>query len=170
MTIAEKIQCSVDKTIFTLFKEGVFYKCYNEDAMVFAQKVKAYKVSCKYVKNIDAEVLSLGFPVSEADKGRLSFDMLSKTLEADKYDDKTDKVTFYLKDNIKQGYENWYKEVINENQAQYADVHDISKPATNGLQASELVVLIKNFDLANSTPMQGLVFIHELKTFIKTLS
>ena len=65
MTISEKIQCSADKRIFTLFKVGLFYKCSNEDAMVFAQKVRAYKVSSKYLKNIDAEVLSLSFPVSD---------------------------------------------------------------------------------------------------------
>jgi len=43
MIIAEKIQLSTDKTILTLFKEGLFYKCYNEDAMVFAKRVRAYK-------------------------------------------------------------------------------------------------------------------------------
>ncbi len=50
MRIAEKIQASADKTLFTLFKEGLFYKCYNEDTMVFAQKIKEYKVSSKFVK------------------------------------------------------------------------------------------------------------------------
>lgn len=39
MKITEKIQYSADKTRFTFFKEELFYKCYNEDAMVF---VKAY--------------------------------------------------------------------------------------------------------------------------------
>lgn len=56
MTIKEKTECCAVKTRFTLFKEGLFYlvgfyvsyqrdksngvnKCYNEDAMVFVQKV-----------------------------------------------------------------------------------------------------------------------------------
>ena len=60
MTIAEKIQYSSGKTAFTLFKEGLFYKCYNEDAMLFVKQVRKYKVSSKYFKNIGAEVLSLG--------------------------------------------------------------------------------------------------------------
>jgi hypothetical protein len=38
MTIAEKIKYSADRTVFTLFKEGLFYKCYNEDAMVFMKQ------------------------------------------------------------------------------------------------------------------------------------
>ena len=63
MSIAEKIGHSADKTRFTLFKEGMFYKCYNEDAMVFAQKVRSYKINSKLVKNVDSVVLSLGFSV-----------------------------------------------------------------------------------------------------------
>ena len=34
MTITEKTQISANNTRFTLYKEGLFYKCYNEDAMV----------------------------------------------------------------------------------------------------------------------------------------
>ena len=45
MTIAEKIEKSRIKTIFTLYREGLFYKCFNEDAMVFVKKVREYKVS-----------------------------------------------------------------------------------------------------------------------------
>ena len=38
MTIAEKIAKCSDKTIFTLHREGLFYECYNEDALVFAKQ------------------------------------------------------------------------------------------------------------------------------------
>jgi len=79
MTIAEITQVSSDKTRFTFFKEGLFYKCYNEDAMVFVKMVKNYKVNSKFVKTLGAEVLSLGFPASEVSKGKLSFDMLCKS-------------------------------------------------------------------------------------------
>ena len=71
MTIAEKIQYAADKKVVTFFKEGLFYKCYNEDAMVFTKKVRAYKVKVKYVKNVGSKVLSLGFPISEIEKENL---------------------------------------------------------------------------------------------------
>jgi hypothetical protein len=45
MTIAEKVSHSANRALFTLYKEGLFYKCYNEDVMVFVIKVKNYKVS-----------------------------------------------------------------------------------------------------------------------------
>ena len=72
MTIKEKISCSSDVTRFTLFKEGLFYKCYNEDAMVFIKCVKSYKVSVKFIKTVNANVYSIGFPASEIEKGSIT--------------------------------------------------------------------------------------------------
>jgi len=40
MSIREKIECSTIKTKFNLHKEVLFYKCYNEDVMVFVQRLK----------------------------------------------------------------------------------------------------------------------------------
>ena len=68
MTIAEKVTQSANSTLFTLYKEGLFYKCYNVDAMLFLQKVKEYKVSSKFVKSAREKVYSIGFPTSEVDK------------------------------------------------------------------------------------------------------
>lgn len=50
MTLAEKVNQSANGTLFTVHKVGLFYKCYNENAMVFVQKVRKYKVSSKFVK------------------------------------------------------------------------------------------------------------------------
>lgn len=69
MTLLEKTKHSAKSNTFTLYKEGMFYKCYNEDAMVFSKKVKSYKVNTRFVISVGAEVLSLGFPVSAMDKG-----------------------------------------------------------------------------------------------------
>jgi hypothetical protein len=63
MTISEKIDNSANHTRFTLYKEGLFYKCYNEDAMVFVKNVKDYKGSEKFVKSVGAAVYSIGFPL-----------------------------------------------------------------------------------------------------------
>ena len=82
MTITEKVKQAATNNICTLYKEGIFYKCYNEDAMVFVQKIKEYKVSSKFIKSIGAEVLSLGFPVSEVEKGNLSMANVSEKIGA----------------------------------------------------------------------------------------
>jgi hypothetical protein len=43
MTLIEKTKNSAKCNQFTLYKEGMFYKCYREDAMVFLKLVKEYK-------------------------------------------------------------------------------------------------------------------------------
>ena len=92
MTIAEKIEYATNKKIVTFFKEGLFYKCYNEDAMVFSQKVRAYKVNSKFVKSVGTEVLSLGFPVSEIEKANLKLQSISEVIQASSYTDSSYKL------------------------------------------------------------------------------
>jgi len=77
MTIAKKTQLSADKKRFILYKEGLFYKCFNEGAIVFTKYVKPYKVSVKFIKTVNANVCSIRFPAIEVDKGKLSFDDIS---------------------------------------------------------------------------------------------
>lgn len=42
-TVLQKITTSKDPVIFTMYREGIFYKCYYEDAMVFYERVRAFK-------------------------------------------------------------------------------------------------------------------------------
>lgn len=61
MTILEKITLQNNHCNYIyLFKEGVFYKAYNEGAFLLQET--NYKVSAKYVKSVSSIVYSLGFP------------------------------------------------------------------------------------------------------------
>lgn len=111
MTIAEKIKYSADTSKFTLYKEGLFYKCYNEDTMVFTQRVKEYKVNYKFVKSVGKDLLSLGFPVSETEKENLKLQLISEAIGAEEYKEKPYGIVYSLKEDIKQNYTNFYKEV-----------------------------------------------------------
>lgn len=163
MTIAEKIQVSADKTRFTLLKEGLFYKCYNEDAMVFSKMVKNYKVNSKFVKSIGAEVLSLGFPANETEKGHLTLQSILEDIDATVYKKEPYGIVFSLKKDIKQNYLEYFEE-IQKTKNMVAD----TLLEYNSTSKDLLVKMIQEFDLANSTPMQGLAFIQELKSQIKT--
>ena len=163
MVLSEKVKNSANNTLFTLYKEGLFYKCYNEDAMVFAKLVKPYKVITKYIKSADAKVTSLGFPVSEVEKGKLSLEVLSEKLSAHRYDFLNGKVTFHLTEDIKQGFESWRNSIVSEKSEEYNPKPESSKSFAGEANYLEIVAMIKNFDLANSTPMDGLIFIQQLK-------
>jgi len=169
MTIAEKVKNSISNTLFTLYKEGIFYKCYNQDAMLFVKYVKPYKVKSKFIKNVGTEVLSLGFPASEVSKGNLTFDMLCETLGAIKYEIEAENITFYLKEDVKQGYESWQETVIKENAVQYTNKLNSNIPTKSEPYISQLITMINNYDLANSTPMQGLNFIQQKKRMFEAI-
>jgi hypothetical protein len=53
--LKEKIAISAEPNKLTFFKEDLFYKCYNEDAMVFFEHIKEYKISPKYVKTLNVQ-------------------------------------------------------------------------------------------------------------------
>jgi len=165
MTIAEKISISKEKACFALFREGMFYKCYNEDAMVFAQWVKNYKISCKYVKSVGAEVLSLGFPASEVENGILTLANISKAIGAVSYKEESDGIVFSLNEDIKLNFEKFQAAIITAKESVVK-----KESSDNDTNIQKLVKMIREFDLANHTPMQSLAFIQELKTHIKTLA
>ena len=64
MTLKEKVNLAAQPNKLYLFKEGMFYKIYNQNAMWFVNFIKPYKVAIKQIKNIQQEVFSIGFPVS----------------------------------------------------------------------------------------------------------
>ena len=78
MTIVKKVSHSENRALFTIYKEGLFYKCYTKDVMVFVMKVKNYKVSSKFVKSMMEKVYSIGFPSSELLNGNLSCKSISE--------------------------------------------------------------------------------------------
>lgn len=158
MTLLEKTKNSINSKVFTLYKEGLFYKCFNEDAMVFSQRVKDYKVTPKFVKSVGAAVLSLGFPVSEVDKGNLTLLSISESVGALSYKDEPEGIVFLLKEDIKQNYNKFQAVIISEN------VSNAEKDfSNNNASSKKLEKMILEFDLANSTPMQSMAFILELK-------
>jgi hypothetical protein len=97
MTVLGKTQKSSENKVFTLHKEGLFYKCYNENAMLFAEKVKKYKISTKQVKSVGAAVLSLGFPVTVIAIGAITFDSIAVAIDATSYFEDTDAVVSHIK-------------------------------------------------------------------------
>ncbi len=51
MTVQEKINLAAQPNKLYLFKEGMFYKAYNQNTMWFVQHINPYKVTIKYIKN-----------------------------------------------------------------------------------------------------------------------
>ena len=102
MTILDKVTLQQqDTTKIFLFKEGIFYKAYNEGA--FLLRDRNYKVTIKKIKSIENEVLSIGFPISVLEK-------LKENRQSEEYDNYCS-----LQSNIVFSlllYEEWYQNQI----------------------------------------------------------
>ena len=73
------------------------------------QKVRKYKVSSKFVKATISNLHSIGFPASEVEKGKLSFDDISTKIEAQSFTVQNDIVVFLLdKEEAKIGFNQVY--------------------------------------------------------------
>ncbi|MEI7423932.1 MAG: hypothetical protein WCK18_17655 [Prolixibacteraceae bacterium] len=164
MNIKEKIVLSKQVNSLTLHREGLFYKCYNEDAMVFVKQIKSYKVLSKFIKSAGEEVLCIGFPVSELEKGRITTELIAGAIGATKTQQLEKQVVFNIENkDLKKNFASWRIEIIEQNKNIIpAKINDYT-PTNKDV----LIRMIQEFDLANSTPMQGLMFVQELKTHMQ---
>ena len=64
MNTKEKIALAAQNNKLYCFKEGMFFKVYNQNAMWFTQHIKVYKINSKFVKTVNQQVFSIGFPQS----------------------------------------------------------------------------------------------------------
>lgn len=46
------------------YREGVFYKAYEQSAYLFVHHIKPFQVKKRYVKSVKREVISVGFPTN----------------------------------------------------------------------------------------------------------
>ncbi len=162
MTLLEKITQIKNPKTFTLFREGIFYKCYNEDAMLFTQHVKAYRINVKYIKSTDSKVLSTGFPQKIFDQVEFEFEAITKSLDVISHKKFDNCVVFNLSKDLKQGYSLFEESVLKR-----IDESKKDPLVMDDFPYSNLIAWIKNYDLANHSPMEALNFVQKLKDFVR---
>lgn len=75
-------------------------------------------------------------------------------------------VQFYLKNlESKKGYKDWI-EIQHKNESLIRELESIYSKTNNSVH---LLAIINDYDLANSTPMQDLGFIQELKLEVQSI-
>jgi hypothetical protein len=136
--------------------------------MVFVEHIKPYKVLSKFIKSAGEEVLSIGFPASELEKGSITTELIAGAIGATKTEQLEKQVVFNIENkDLKKNYASWriemlalsVVEVLGQNKNITPDKINEYPPTNKDV----LIRMIQEFDLANSTPMQGLMFVQELK-------
>ena len=127
----------------------MFYKLYNQNAMWFLNHVKPYKVSAKFVKTVNQNVFTIGFPQTVLSLNKLQINL--KTIK-----EESNYLCYQVNQTIsEQEYASWCNTTL-ANQT----------PQQSKVTTQNIVQQLKQFDVANNTPMQALEFIAKLKAML----
>jgi len=156
MTIKEKLEMlsgSAPNELF-LFKEGVFWIAYEQYAYWFHLQ-KGYKPTKKFVKIVGQEVVNVGFPES-ALKGIAETSEIDGTMG-------TNVRVFALKEEIDlKKFEEWKAGLSLTTVTVEKNKVSGMLDGTSGIDET-IVERVREFDIANATPMECMMFVAELK-------
>jgi hypothetical protein len=65
--------------VINLFLEGIFWKAYEQSAYLFSANVEAFAINKKMIKNVQKEIVSLGFNTAYRSCGWFTAAGLSNT-------------------------------------------------------------------------------------------
>ena len=132
-----------------LYKQGLFWVAYEQSAY-YIWLLKGYKPTKKWYKNIKKEVVQLGFPNVEE---------VLKTNDIEIIEQQEAYICFNIKNAIEQqSFDEWKNALI---------ITETKKQSNSILYKKETVEeRIAQFDISNTTPIEALLFINDLKNNI----
>jgi hypothetical protein len=133
-----------------LYREGSFWKAYEQSAYLFVKHIRNYRTKLQYYKGINREVISIGFPdIVLPDIIKDS----KVTLQSDR------STTLEVEDTIVPGdFLEW--------KAQTPLVQPSKKGKNIDNEEAGLLTAIRLFPVANKTPIECMQFITELQKSI----
>lgn len=168
MTLKEKIERERPNQV-NLYREGIFWKLYNQSAFHFFQLIKPYQIKKKYNKTLNTEIVSMGFPQSVLTNtlGRLR--ELSVSIEMGK-----DDITIILLEE-QCGYDEWFQQfpLIEKEKLPHSDkvrCSTIASPpvGTKENETNETAIqMLRNFPIMQKTPLEVQLFVLQLQDFLK---
>ncbi len=150
MNTQEKISLAKNTRQLSLHKEGIFYKLYNQQAMLFTENIKPLKIKVKFIKAVSQQVYSCGFPVTIIEDVKKQLRVLGGEIDG------SEKLLTVADINweIKADYSKWCKE---QKQEEIAVERKIDTAMTT------IEKQIVGFQVMSKTPMEAMNFIVELQ-------
>lgn len=163
-TIKEKLSLEKSKqpASLLLHKEGIFYIAYEHSAWLFCSVIHAFKVKKRFVKNVAAEVVSIGFPMTSLEK---LCDAYKVTTVAD------DMVCVELPHaavcNLV-GYDDWKKRIPlePEQRNEPADKDEKNMKTGTADMYNQIIEKLKDFPIECKTPLECMLFLSEIKKLL----
>lgn len=150
MNTREKIDMADDASRLFLHKEGIFYTLYNQHAMLFTENIKELKIKARFIKVVNQQVYSCGFPASIIEEIKRQLVELGGQLE------ESDKLITVVITNWPRepDYIQWCKEQKQE---------EIPAEKKSAAVMSDIEKQIVGFQVIRKTPMEAMSFILELQ-------
>lgn len=161
MLLKEKLSRETGNRIH-FYREGMFWKLYNQSAFNFSQRVKQYLLKKKYVKELKESIVTMGFPdvVLKENLERLKEYTLSVNV--------SDKVVeVELKEELP-GYQEWF-ENVKEAEEVKEKVQPIVVTAMPDSEKEQILKDIRDFPILQKTPLEVQMFFIELQNRVMKL-
>lgn len=135
-----------------LYSEGIFWKAYQQSAYRMILKAGKLKPLKKYIKTVDCEVISVGFPDSTLHK-YFSEEEIERTA-----DGKLIRIPCTEPD--VQEYEKWFSSVA---VSEAKKTETAAQSETIGEIERTVLRKIKEYNVEASTPMQSMIFLASIR-------
>lgn len=164
MNLKDKIDAErQDEPLILLYMEGMFWKAYEQSAMRFTKEVKAYKLLKRFVKTVNSNVVSMGFPdgsLEDVLKGR-AFTRVNDKL-----------VSFYVDTAFTADeFETWKTDLPVEAEisaSSSAAVVPAAQPNTHFPEATKQVLTqLAAFRVETASPLQCMLLVSDLQALLK---
>ncbi len=149
MKLSEILQLEEENTQIILHKEGLFWRAYEHSAFLFVQHIKEYNPTKKYYKNVNKEVVFLGFPQN-------SFANIESICN---------KQNFIVKVSANQIKLSGFSKIDNLSFTEWKNNIALFSKQTL-IHQNELINKIRNFSVVSKTPIECQQFLIELQNYI----
>lgn len=144
--------------ILHFYREGVFFKAYEHSAYLFVKYVKPFMVKKRFVKSVNQEVVSIGFPTNS----------LHNYFEKDKIQANENTAEVVLAESVDLvDFDEWKKtiELVPEVEKKQKETSTLSQQNPIGNE-SVVILKIKTFPMEAKTPLDCMMFLSELKKML----
>lgn len=157
MTTAEIIGLSREEKCIYIVKEALFCKVYEESAWRFVLLLRSYKPCKKFFKNINQEIVSIGFPKTQLDGIREEAMVKGFRLEKEE----AGFLMFSAASEPDRSFTEWKNEIKLNSSGEEKTV-----AMNNHLlmeEAWDIIQELESFPLVSSTPLQSMQFLMDLQ-------
>lgn len=162
MLLKEKLSREKGNRIH-FYREGMFWKLYNQSAFNFSQRVKQYLLKKKYIKELKETIVTMGFPdmvlkenLERLEEYTVSVNISDKVVEVE------------LKEELS-GYQEWFEGIKEAEEVKEKLPSEVPVKSQPDNEREQILKDIRDFPILQKTPLEVQMFFIELQNRVVKL-